>query len=213
MAAAALDHHLGPATRTLHLPRGSLRPPIESWGQSDECCRVCDADKHYSRDDRPLYKVASPRVAASRGPQGWIALCTEHGADPRIHAPVRAARHLPAADHSVTLAYRLSHAEPCPVRKHVVVVYGNVWIFDTRAEADLKFARVLTENRGRPRRGRPARSRALRFDILVPDGISGGSWSLPERFARCVARSFIPGSVCLPKSDRDEFGPTPTPEA
>ncbi|HEX6372909.1 MAG TPA: hypothetical protein VF006_28560 [Longimicrobium sp.] len=142
MAAVALDHLRGPATRTLHLPRGSLRPPIERWGQSDECSRVSGADKDHWRDDRPLYKVASPRVARSRGPRGWIALCTDHGADPRIHAPVRTGRHLPAADRSVTLAYRLSRAEPCPVRKHVVVVYGNVGALLRGRSVDLPVGRT-----------------------------------------------------------------------
>lgn len=175
---------------------------------------MCGWDRDYGRDDRPLYKVASPRVAASRGPQGWIALCTAHGADLRIHAPVRTSRHLPAADHSVTLAYRLSWAEPCPVRKHVVVVHGNVWIFDTMAEADGKFARVLSDGRGqRKQRLWQAHGRAIRLDILVPDGLPAGPWSRPERFARYVADSFIPGAVFLPSGEKDEFGPTPTPEA
>jgi hypothetical protein len=215
MAAVALDHHRGPATRTLHLPRGSLRPPIESWSQSDRCCRVCGADKDYWKDDRPLYKVASPRVAGSRGPRGWIALCTEHGADPRIHAPVRTGRHLPAADHSVTLTYRLSRAEPCPVRKHVVVVHGNVRIFDTPAGAAQEFERVLRDEREdrRRRRAHHARDRAIRFDILVPAGMPAGYGSTPERFARWVADAFIPGAFFLSGSEKQEFGPTPTPEA
>lgn len=214
MDAVALDHLRGPATRTLHLPRGSLRPPIESWSQSDECCRVCGADKDYWRDDRPLYKVASPRVAASRGPQGWIALCTEHGADPRIHAPVRTGRHLPAADRSVTLTYRLSRAEPCPIRKHVVVVYGNVWMFDTPAEAERKFGRVLSDERARRRRRTDhPRARAIRFDILVPEGMPAGYGSTPERFARRVAASFLPGAFFLSRSEMEEFGSTLAPEA
>lgn len=214
MDAVALDHLRGPATRTLHLPRGSLRPPIESWSQSDECCRVCGADKDYWRDDRPLYRVASPRVAPSRGPQGWIALCTEHGADPRIHAPVRTGRHLPAADHSVTLTYRLSRAEPCPIRKHVVVVYGNVWMFDTPAEAERKFGRVLSdEGARRRRRTEHARDRAIRFDILVPAGVPAGYGSTPERFARRVADSFVPGAFFLSTREMEEFGSTLAPEA
>jgi hypothetical protein len=192
MAAVALDHLRGPATRTLHLPRGSLRPPIESWSQSDECCRVCGADKDYWRDDRPLYRVASPRAAGSRGPRGWIALCTEHGADPRIHAPVRTGRHLPATDRSVTLTYRLSRAEPCPVRKHIVAAYTNVSIFDTPAEADHRFARLLAQERADHRRKRaPHRhDRALRFDILVPEGTPTGYGSAAVRFAEDVADSF-----------------------
>jgi hypothetical protein len=214
MAAVALDHFRGPATRTLHLPRGSLRPPIENWGQSDEHCRVCSADKDYWSDDRPLYKVASPRVAGSRGPRGWIALCAEHGADPRIHAPVRPPRRLAAEDRSVTLTYSLPGAQPCPVRRHVVAVCTNVWIFDAPAEADREFARLLAEERAGPRRKRaPYRhNRAVRFDILVPEGTPTGYGSSAERFAQDVADSFIRATFRRSGSELAGCGATLIPE-
>lgn len=199
MAAVALDHLRGPATRTLHLPRGSLRPPIESWGQSDEHCRVCSADRDYRSDDRPLYKVAGPRVAGSRGPRGWIALCAEHGADPHIHAPVRTSRRLAAGDHSVTLTYSLPCNRPCPARMHVVAAYGNVSLFDAPGEADREFARRLDQERADHRRKRAPHSsdRAVRFDILVPEGTPTGYGSAAARFAEDVADSFIPAALRL----------------